>query len=250
MYSRRTSQRRLRSGCAKIFYRCKHEGCSGTITLTESAPNSGEYIEEGGYYFDHSSLTAVTLYVEWKAHLCRPDPSILIVHLAKQKYKLLSANLMVSANEAYRIVLEELQINYPGIVPHFASFQSLSSLCHRSSIRHIPVICSNAGDQVIPQNYARTIDGMQHLLYFGVRGQRPRGNEIDKRLVVALFSTQDSFRTCINAKHVCFDGTFKVCPRPFYQLYTVHAYIADICVPLIYVIHLIFYKYSLSLYEI
>ena len=125
--------------------------------------------------------------IEWRAHLCQPDPHELIVHLAKQKYKLLSGNLTVSANEAYRIVLEELQINYPNVVPHFVSFQSLSSMGHRANMKHTPVICKNAGDQEIPGDYAKTVDGLQHLLYYGVEGPRPRGDERDKRLVIFVF---------------------------------------------------------------
>ena len=47
LYSRRTSMRRLSSGCLKAFYKCKNEGCPAVITLTESEPNSGEFIEAG-----------------------------------------------------------------------------------------------------------------------------------------------------------------------------------------------------------
>lgn len=158
-----------------------------------------------------------------------------MVHLAKQKYKLLSEDLNISPNEAYRIVLEELLVHHPEVIPSFESFQTLSSMGHRSSVRHTPPVKKIAADLDIPEEYAKTLDGYQHLLYYGVDGQRPRIGEVDRRLVIAIFSTEESFERCVKARHVCFDGTFKVCPHPFYQLYTIHAYIGDSCLPLIYV---------------
>ena len=49
LHSNRTPPRRLRSGCVKMFYRCKHDGCPGTITLTETEAHSGDYIENGEF---------------------------------------------------------------------------------------------------------------------------------------------------------------------------------------------------------
>ena len=176
------------------------------------------------------------LLLEAGDHCCEEDPNILLAHLAKQKYKQLAADLSISTNEAYRMVLQELQCSHPQIVPYFGSFQSLSSMGNRSSSKHTPPIRQAAADQIIPEEYSKTIDGLQHLLYYGIKGPQPRDGQSDQRLVIAVFSTIESFTKCIKARHICFDGTFKVCPRPFYQLYTIHAYIGGICVPLIHVI--------------
>ena len=178
-------------------------------------------------------------------HSCEEDTNSLLIHLARQKYKQLSAEIGVTTNEAYRIVLEELQCNHPHLVPYFSSFQSLSSMGHRASKKSTPPIRSSPADQMIPDEYAKTIDGLQHLMYFGVEGEPPVNDETDQRLVIAMFSTVDSFTKCAHATHVCFDGTFKVCPRPFYQLYTIHAYIGDICVPLIHVKQHTLFDYTL-----
>ena len=169
-------------------------------------------------------------------HSCAPDPDSLLEHLAKQKYKLMACDLNYSTNEAYKLVLEELQLNHPGIVRRFVSFQSLSSMGHRSNIKHTPRIHKSPADQEIAGEYSKTADGKQFLLYYGVKGDPPNHGEHDKRLVIAMFSTREAFTTCVKSKHVCFDGTFKVCPRPFHQLYTIHAYVGDNCLPLIYVL--------------
>ena len=120
---------------------------------------------------------------------------------------------------------------------------------HRSNIKHTPTIQKNPAEQQIVGEYSKTVDGKRFLLYYGVKGDPPNNGEADKRLVIALFSTKESFETCIKSKHVCFDGTFKVCPRPYYQLYTIQAYVGDLCLPLIYVFftntafHIITYIY-------
>lgn len=137
LLSRRTAMRRLRNGCSKAFYRCRSYGCPGVITLTESHPDSNEFIEEGTLsklLWTYVLTIAVTEVSE--PHICDPDPLTLLAHLAKQKYKLLSEDINLSANEAYRLVVEELQLHHPEVLPRFESLQTLSSMGHRSSIRH------------------------------------------------------------------------------------------------------------------
>ena len=52
-------------------------------------------------------------------HLCEEDPDALVARLARQKLKTSSERLSITPNEGYRIVLEELQLEYPNIVPRF-----------------------------------------------------------------------------------------------------------------------------------
>ena len=134
---------------------------------------------------------SVTASTDDNEHICTPDPDLLLEHLAKQKFKLLAANLDFTANEAYKLVLEELQLKYPQVVPRFGSFQSLSSMGHRSNAKHTPPIYRNPADQIIEGDYAKTQDGKRFLLYYGVKGEPPDRGENDKRLVIALFSTKN-----------------------------------------------------------
>ena len=49
----RCSPKVLSSGCMKLVYRCKVQGCPGTVLLTEYEPDTDDFYEEG----KHSSFT-------------------------------------------------------------------------------------------------------------------------------------------------------------------------------------------------
>lgn len=59
---------------------------------------------------------------------------------------------------------------------------------HRAHKKFTPPICSSAADQLIPDEYTKTIDGLEHLIYFGVEGESPVNGETDQRLVIAICS--------------------------------------------------------------
>lgn len=66
----------------------------------------------------------------------------------------------------------------------------------------------------IPQQYRVTF-----------RGDQDNGDRPGERML--LFSTQRNMRTLVSADHWFADGTLKVAPSLFYQLYTVHAFVGD-----------------------
>jgi hypothetical protein len=51
-----------------------------------------------------------------------------------------------------------------------------------------------------------------------------------------MFYSNDSRSNLQNAKTWLVDGTYKVCPSPFYQLYTIHGFLFGRCYPLVYVL--------------
>lgn len=172
-------------------------------------------------------------------HICLPDPDSLLVHLAKQKFKQLASIHTVTTRDAYQTVLQELQRHHPNIAPQFGPYSSLSSLGYRLKQKLIPPIPNHPVNILIPDEYAKTTEGKQFLLYFGVQGDPPRQHEHDRRLVITLFSTQDLVTRCIRAKRVCFVGTEKPCLYPFNHSCTIHAHVGNVCLPLIHVWNLI-----------
>lgn len=152
--------------------------------------------------------------------------------MAKQKYKELASDLDTSVKDAFMTVQKELQLNNPEIIVKFGSFCSLESMGQRSHNKGLPNIQLNAAEQRFPQEYTLTSDGQQHLMYIGVHGERPLYGEEDNRLTAVIFSTRSEFIRCIRATRVHMDGTFKVCPRPYKQFFTIHGFIGDKCIPL------------------
>lgn len=78
---------------------------------------------------------------------------------------------------------------------------------------------------VIPENLAKTPDGEKFILqdYSSVNGKR-----------IIILGTEKSLEFLANSQHWFFDGTFKVVPDIFAQLYTIHALIEHHTIPCIY----------------
>ena len=73
---------------------------------------------------------------------------------------------------------------------------------------------NRAAIPVIPQLYQSTENGDQFLLY-------DSGNGDPERIII--FSSQQAIQFMSDSEHLFADGTFKVCPDIFFQVYTVHA---------------------------
>ena len=67
---------------------------------------------------------------------------------------------------------------------------------------------------VLPHQYQVTENGDQFLLFDSGVGDAER---------ILLFSSQQGLQFLSNSQHWYADGTFKVCPEVFFQVYTVHA---------------------------
>lgn len=162
--------------------------------------------------------------------------------MAKQRFKNLSNTQTNSVREAFLQVQGDLQNNNPELVASFGSFDSLCSMGYRSQMKGLPPISANPAEQDIPLEFTRTQSGEQHLMYVGIYGEPPDVDEIDERLVAVVFSTRDEFIRCIRSRRVNMDGTFKTCPRPYKQFFSIHGYVGEKCVPLIKVIFYFMYS--------
>lgn len=153
--------------------------------------------------------------------------------MAKQKFKELASLQRFSVRDAFLAVQEEIQVNDPEIVVKFGSYQSLATMGKRSRNKGLPRIQIQAAEQRIPREYSMTSDNQQHLMYVGIQGDRPLYGDEDNRLTAVIYSTRSEFLRCVQSNRVCMDGTFKICPRPYKQFFTIHGIIGDKCVPLI-----------------
>lgn len=78
---------------------------------------------------------------------------------------------------------------------------------------------------VIPDKYQRLPDNEQFLLFDSGVGD-------DERLLI--FATPTGLNTLSASSHWFVDGTFKVVPQIFFQIYSVHALVADNVIPCVF----------------
>lgn len=88
-----------------------------------------------------------------------------------------------------------------------------------------PALPLHRRDIVLPAEFAQTCKGEDFLLYDSGHGD-------DKRMLV--FGTRQNLRMLAENRNWHADGTFKVVPLLFYQLFTIHAQYFGRAVPLIY----------------
>ncbi|XP_069090533.1 zinc finger protein 670 isoform X3 [Pleurodeles waltl] len=89
---------------------------------------------------------------------------------------------------------------------------------------YLPKIPHNLSDFVIPEKFKVTINGDRFL-------QLECSSENEN---IVLFATEKNLAYLRASKIWQVDGTFKTCPEPFKQLYTVHGYIKTETFPLVY----------------
>ena len=65
----------------------------------------------------------------------------------------------------------------------------------------------------LPQTYRTTTNGDPFLVYDGGVGDKQR---------IFIFASQDALQVSAESEHWYADGTFRVCPKMFSQLYTIH----------------------------
>ena len=66
---------------------------------------------------------------------------------------------------------------------------------------------------MLPERYQITKAGEQILIFDSGVGENER---------ILIFATQEGFHFLSNNSHWFMDGTFKLCPEIFYQIYTIH----------------------------
>ena len=77
-----------------------------------------------------------------------------------------------------------------------------------------PLPINRAAIPMLPRQYQQTENGQQFLIFDSGVGDAER---------ILIFSSQQGLQLLSNSEHWYGDGTFKVCPEVFFQVYMVHA---------------------------
>ena len=92
--------------------------------------------------------------------------------------------------------------------------------------RNIPPNPQRRGNiPVLPQRYQVTNTGDQFLLF---------DSGVDDPERIFVIATQQCMRLLATSEHWFMDGTFKLCPEIFYQIYTIHALINNQIFPCVF----------------
>ena len=110
--------------------------------------------------------------------------------------------------------------------------ENLKSLAYRTLILNRPHIARNAADQNFPLQFTQVHDPPeQYLLHRESYGEPPpaieEGEEEipDERVSYVIFGRWHMFERMCAAEVVYIDGTFKICPLPYKQYFTIHIFI-------------------------
>lgn len=105
--------------------------------------------------------------------------------------------------------------------PNVAEFNSFKSILTRARSKGMPPIPRRVEDVNIQGTWAESWQDERFLLH------------IDNDWGISIFATDDDLRTLSQCRNVYMDGTFRSCPRPYEQFFTIlgnyHGHIIPLC---------------------
>lgn len=104
------------------------------------------------------------------------------------------------------------------------SFVRAKTSMYRDRIAQLPVLPQNRQSIQVPPLLQTTTSGQQFLQF------SCPGNEF------LIFASQQDLSYLCNSDELAMDGTFDTAPPLFTQLFTIHGYVSDVEVPMIYVL--------------
>ncbi|XP_048254795.1 uncharacterized protein LOC125381649 [Haliotis rufescens] len=111
------------------------------------------------------------------------------------------------------------------VVEAMPTFHAQKDTLYRARRSTLPPLPAHRRDLVIPDQFQTLGAGKQFLLI----------NDGDDNKILG-FSTTSNLRFLCAADTIYGDGTFYVTPRLFYQLYTLHAFVTNKMVPLVFLL--------------
>ena len=162
--------------------------------------------------------------VEKADHSHPPNP----VDIEKRKLENRVKELAGSTNNTPRRVVQDAVVGASQeVAAAVGSATNLREMVRRKRKRQDdhPPNPGNRADVVVPPNLRRTRDGRPFLLFDSGLGDGHR---------MLIFSTEELLQRLENAEVWMCDGTFKISPSLFYQLYTVHAVIRNNVLPCVF----------------
>lgn len=112
------------------------------------------------------------------------------------------------------IALEERNDN-PLPLEDIPTFQRIESQLKRAKYSHVPEIPHGVENVIIENEWGQTWQGRNNLIHQ------------DNDWGILIFGTNRNIRLLLRADAIFADGTFRTCPHPYRQMYTIHVKILD-----------------------
>ena len=152
-------------------------------------------------------------YIDNHGHL-KDDSSIERQDIVNKMKDAIAANPTVTVKQSYDDVIARLHQNAGaagGLPPNIPDYVSVRSSLQRTKAQQCPPIPHTINQVNFPGTYGQTHLRERYLLH---------QNNISG---VAIFSTDIELRFMANAQTIYVDGTFRLAPTPYTQVFTVHA---------------------------
>ena len=204
-----------------------------------SAKNGGKYFFYNGYTYKLNKKTPSTWYLcctsrcgatmtvfpnftsikkfPTNLHSHAPvDPGLEQNQAIMQKFK---KAIRKDPTKTVKTIYDDVCAKNANAVPPL--FETVKSTLYRTRSEKLPKIPSNPRRFIIPSRWKKTFTKKNFLL------------KHDKKTGVAVFATDQMVQTLSGCSAILCDGTFKSCPRPFYQLFTIHGLKINRKIPLV-----------------
>ena len=134
------------------------------------------------------------------------------MHARKENAKTLARNeATLSMKRVYSQAFADVNLEDEQQVDFLPSIKSLKSSLYRSRAKRLPKLPQNRAEIRLNDEWATTLDGRDFVL--------ANDGEDNK---ILIFGTVQNLRLLCHADTIFMDGTFKVAPALFSQLYSIH----------------------------
>ena len=183
------------------YWRCATTGCRSTVSTNcfdTDLPNPVVFIKK--HPADHTHV---------------PDEAVNTLDKFKEQCRMrVTDNPSASAHEAYSHVLATHHQGPDDLQP-IPTFRYVSATLQRSKNVNLPPIPATLQDINIPNSWANTWRGDRFLLEKYVDPQRPGWGFL-------IYATDQDLAIISNAEENFMDASFRSCPPPFAQYFTIH----------------------------
>ncbi|XP_053202906.1 uncharacterized protein LOC128387687 [Panonychus citri] len=129
-------------------------------------------------------------------------------------------NIYTSSTQSLR---DKLNTSDDQIASAIKPFISVQPTISRSKLSMVPKLPASREEINLPNDMKVLPNGQNFLIADEGEGDR-----------ILVFGSFKSFQRLAEADNIYMDGTFKSCPKLFYQIYTIHVMINKLMVPVIY----------------
>ena len=122
---------------------------------------------------------------------------------------------------AYREAFEEVDMENEQNLDDLPSLQKYKPTLYRARRKRLPKLPHTLAEITLPEEWRTTEDGRNFLL---------ANDGVEERILI--FGTSQNIRYLCAADTIFMDGTFKISPDMFHQVYALHAVVMGVMVPL------------------